>query len=249
MNRLDGKVALISGAARGIGAACARAMHAQGAAVVVSDILAEEAVALGDELGGRALGLSLDVSDHGSWAAAVSAGAEAFGPITVLVNNAGVIRRAGLLDSTEQEYRAMVDINQMGPFHGMRAVADGMKSAGGGSIVNMSSVAALGGMPGAIAYGATKWAVRGMTRSAAVELGDFGIRVNAVFPGPIRTPMMEGYPEDAFGFLPLPRFGQPEEVAATVVYLASDESSYITGTEHVVDGGLMGMNPGANRSR
>jgi 3alpha(or 20beta)-hydroxysteroid dehydrogenase len=249
MNRLTGKVALVSGAARGIGAACVRAIHDEGATVIAGDVLADEAIALCRELGDRALGVGLDVADAGAWDAAVSAATARFGPVTVLVNNAGIIRRAGLLDCTEAAYREVVDVNQIGPFLGMRAVAEDMKAAGGGSIVNVSSVAALGGMPGAIAYGATKWAVRGMTRSAAVELGPFGIRVNSVFPGPTRTPMMDGYPEDAFGFLPLPRFGTPEEVAAVITYLASDESSYVTAAEHVVDGGLTGMNPGANRSR
>jgi 3alpha(or 20beta)-hydroxysteroid dehydrogenase len=248
MAELEGKVAFVTGGSRGIGAATVRLLHAEGAQVVIADVLADDAQALAEELGPRALPVVLDVSDESQWTAAVKSARDAFGNVTVLVNNAGVIGRTGLLDTTEEDYRRVIDVNQIGPFLGMRAVADGMAEAGGGSIVNMSSIAALGGMPKAIAYGASKWAVRGMTRSAAVELGPKGIRVNSVFPGPIFTPMMEHVPEEAFSFLPLPRFGRPEEVADLVLFLASDRSTFITGAEHAIDGGMAGMNPGANRS-
>jgi 3alpha(or 20beta)-hydroxysteroid dehydrogenase len=243
---LAGRVALVSGAGRGIGAACARALHAAGAAVALGDVLADEARALAWELGERALAVELDVTSESSWEAAVRRCRAELGPLTTLVNNAGIMRRAGLADGTLADYRAVVDVNQVGPLLGMRAVLPDLREAGGAAIVNVASVAALGGMPGAIAYNSTKWAVRGLTRSAATELGPEGIRVNLVFPGPIRTAMLP-YPEDSFGWLPLERIGAPEEVAAVVAFLVSDEASFVTGAELAVDGGMTGMMTAANR--
>jgi 3alpha(or 20beta)-hydroxysteroid dehydrogenase len=247
MSRLGGKVALISGAARGIGAACARALHDEGAMVVLGDVLADGVRELAADLGERARAVELDVTSEDGWAAATAVADEAFGPVTALVNNAGIMVRAGLEETTLEQYRQVVDVNQIGPLLGMRAVTGPMRRAGGGAIVNISSVGGLGGMPGAIAYGSTKWAVRGLTRSAAVELGPHGIRVNAVFPGPISTSMLP-LPEDSFGYLPLGRVGAPAEVAAVVLFLLSDESSFVTAAEYAVDGGLTGMMTAANRT-
>jgi 3alpha(or 20beta)-hydroxysteroid dehydrogenase len=246
MGRLDGKIVLISGAARGIGAACARGMHSEGAAVVLGDVLAHQARELAAELGARATGLELDVTSETSWMTAVAHCRDQLGPLTTLVNNAGIMRRLGVLDGTLADYRSVVDVNQIGTLLGMRAAAEDLRVARGAAIVNFSSVAGFGGMPGAIAYNSTKWAVRGLTRSAAVEFGPLGIRVNAVFPGPVRTTMLP-FPEDSFGYLPLGRTADPAEVAAAVVFLASDEASFITGAELAVDGGLTGMMTGGNR--
>jgi 3alpha(or 20beta)-hydroxysteroid dehydrogenase len=248
VSRFAGKVALISGGARGIGEACAHALHQEGAAVTLGDVLVDDVQRVAADLGPRALAVELDVTSEASWAAATARANEEFGPVTALLNNAGLMRRAGVEETTLEQYREVVDVNQIGPLLGIRAVIADMRRAGGGAIVNVSSVGGLGGMPGAIAYGSTKWAVRGLTRSAAVELGPDGIRVNAVFPGPISTSMLP-FPEDSFGYLPLARVGSPSEVAAVVVFLLSDDSSFVTAAEYVVDGGLTGMMQAANRAR
>lgn len=248
MGSLDGKAVLISGAARGIGAACARAMHAEGAAVALGDVLTEQAREVAAELGTRSVAVELDVTSEASWEAAITECREEIGSLTTLVNNAGIMRRLGVADGTLADYRAVVDVNQIGTLLGMRATVDDLRHARGAAIVNFSSVAGFGGMPGAIAYNSTKWAVRGLTRSAAVEFGPLGIRVNAVFPGPVRTSMLP-FDEDSFGYLPLGRVADPSEVAAAVSFLASDEASFITGAELAVDGGLTGMMTGGNRPR
>lgn len=214
--------------------------------MALGDVLVGDAADIAASLGERARAIELDVTSERSWSGAVDATRACFGPVTVLVNNAGVMRPNAVDEGTLADYRAVIDVNQVGPYLGMRAVVGDMRAAGGGSIVNVSSVGALAGMPGAIAYAAAKSAVRGMSRSASVELGPDRIRVNAVFPGPISTSMLP-FPPDSFGFLPLGRSGAPEEVASVIVHLASDESRFVTGAEHVVDGGLMAMNPAANR--
>ncbi|WP_269821800.1 glucose 1-dehydrogenase [Nocardia asteroides] len=237
MSRLSGKVALISGAARGMGAAHARAVVAHGGQVVLGDILDEPGAALADELGDAAVYVPLDVRDPEAWGAAVRTAEERFGGLHVLVNNAGIVNGNLLPDFELSEWQKIIDINLTGTFLGMRASVPLLRKSGGGSIVNISSVEGLRGSAGLHGYVATKFAVRGLTKSAALELAPQGIRVNSVHPGLIRTPMTEGIPED-FLQIPLGRGADPEEVSALVVFLASDESSYSTGAEFVVDGGL-----------
>ncbi|MFC8043586.1 glucose 1-dehydrogenase [Nocardia sp. NPDC057353] len=237
MSRLSGKVALISGAARGMGAAHARAVVAEGGQVVLGDILDEPGAALADELGDAAAYVPLDVRDPEAWSAAVRTAEERFGGLHVLVNNAGIANGNLLPDFELSEWQKIIDINLTGTFLGMRASVPLLNKSGGGSIVNISSVEGMRGSAGLHGYVATKFAVRGLTKSAALELAPQGIRVNSVHPGLIRTPMTEGIPED-FLQIPLGRGANPEEVSALVVFLASDESSYSTGAEFVVDGGL-----------
>ncbi|MYW94115.1 glucose 1-dehydrogenase [Amycolatopsis rubida] len=242
-HRLSGKVALITGAARGQGAAAARAFVAQGAKVVIADVLDDEGEALAAELGEAAVFCHLDVSDEDGWTAAVETTAAAFGPPTVLVNNAGVLYFSELAKTPLAEYERVVRINQIGAFLGMRSVVEPMAGAGGGSIVNVSSVEGLAGMPFLVAYTATKFAIRGMTKVAALELGARGIRVNSVHPGMIDTKMVS----DAAGAevdvswvgkkVALGRVGRADEIAPLLVFLGSDESSYCTGGEFVADGG------------
>jgi 3alpha(or 20beta)-hydroxysteroid dehydrogenase len=237
VNRLAGKVALITGAARGQGAAAARAFVAEGARVVLADVRDEEGKALADELG--VTYRHLDVSEEDDWAAVV-----AETRFTVLVNNAGVLHFAPLADTSLADYERVIRINQIGTFLGMRAVVPGMIAAGGGSIVNTSSIEGLAAAPTLMAYTASKFAIRGMTKVAALELGDKGIRVNSVHPGMIDTRMLPtalgGIEVDLTRIgrrLPLRRVGRAEEIAGLLVFLAGDESSYCTGAEFVADGG------------
>jgi 3alpha(or 20beta)-hydroxysteroid dehydrogenase len=237
VNRLEGKVALITGAARGQGAAAARRFVAEGARVVLADILDEEGKALADELGADYR--HLDVSEEDEWASVV-----AETRFTVLVNNAGVLHFAPLADTALADYERVIRINQIGCFLGMRAVVPGMIAAGGGSIVNTSSIEGLAAAPLLMAYTASKFAIRGMTKVAALELGDKGIRVNSVHPGMIDTRMLPtalgGIEVDLARVgrrVPLRRAGAADEIANLLVFLASDESSYCTGAEFVADGG------------
>ncbi|MEU0878574.1 glucose 1-dehydrogenase [Lentzea sp. NPDC005914] len=239
--RLDGKIALITGAARGQGAAAARRFVAEGARVMITDVLDDQGKELAAELGAEYC--HLDVSDEDGWSEAVAYTVETFGDITVLVNNAGILHFSALADTTLADYQRVIGINQVGTFLGMRAVVASMKQAGGGSIVNVSSVEGLAGMPYLVAYTASKFAIRGMTKVAAMELGQHGIRVNSVHPGAIDTPMVSealGRPIDVSPIgkkLALRRIGQPEDVANVVLFLASDDSAYCTGGEFAVDGG------------
>ncbi|MGN2640626.1 glucose 1-dehydrogenase [Nocardia takedensis] len=237
MGRLTGKVALISGGARGMGAAHARAMIAQDARVVVADILDEEGAALVADLGPNAAYAHLDVRDKQQWLDAVADAVNRFGGLHVLVNNAGIVNGNLLVDFELAEWQRILDINLTGTFLGMQAAVPAMIEAGSGSIVNISSVEGMRGSPGLHGYTATKFAVRGLTKSAALELAPKGIRVNSVHPGFITTPMTQGIPAD-FLQIPLGRPAEAAEVSALVTYLASDESSYSTGAEFVIDGGL-----------
>lgn len=237
MGRVDGKVVLISGGARGMGAAHARALVAEGARVVLGDILDEEGAALATEIGGAARYVHLDVTQPDQWTDAVAAASETFGSLTGLVNNAGIVNGSTLQKFKLEKWQQILDVNLTGTFLGMRAAADAMIAAGGGSIVNVSSVEGLQGSPWAHGYVASKWAVRGITKSAALELAAQNVRVNSIHPGLIRTPMTEGIP-DGMLKIPMNRSADPSEVAAFVVFLMSDESSYATGTEFVMDGGL-----------
>jgi 3alpha(or 20beta)-hydroxysteroid dehydrogenase len=240
---LTGKRALITGAAGGQGAASASRFAASGAQVVVADVRDDAGAALVKSLGAAASYVHLDVSRPEHWAEAVDHATSAMAGIDVLVNNAGIIRTGALLDMPLSDFTDVVAVNQVGCFLGMQAVAPVMRAAGGGSIVNISSVAGLKGVAGAIGYSASKWAIRGLTKTAALELGPYGIRVNSVHPGTIDTDMVNG-PEFAaidrsayFAGLPVPRIGKPEEVSELVAFLESDASAYITGAEFVIDGG------------
>ncbi|WP_225731131.1 MULTISPECIES: glucose 1-dehydrogenase [unclassified Nocardia] len=238
MGRLTGKVALISGAARGMGAAHARAMVAEDARVVLSDVLDEEGTAVAKELGDNATYVHLDVREPEQWRAAVEEAVQRFGALNVLVNNAGIANGNLLADFELDKWQQIVDINLTGTFLGMQAGARAMIEAGdGGSIINISSVEGLRGTAGLHGYTATKFAVRGLTKSAALELAQYGIRVNSVHPGLITTTMTEKIPADLLQ-IPLGRAAAPTEVSALITFLASDESSYSTGAEFVIDGGL-----------
>ena len=244
MSRLEGKVAIITGAAQGMGAAHATEFIKQGAKVVLTDLNEEKGAALAAELGENALFVKQDVTSEQGWADVVAAAEEKFGPVNVLVNNAGISLNKFMLELSLDEYMKIVNINQVSVFLGMKAVAGSMIKAGGGSIVNISSINGLVG--GAVGYTDTKFAVRGMTKAAALNLAHMGIRVNSVHPGVIATPMImqEDAKEAIEEFakqIPLKRVSQPEEVSQVVVFLASDESSYSTGAEFVVDGGITAM--------
>jgi 3alpha(or 20beta)-hydroxysteroid dehydrogenase len=241
--RLAGKVALITGAASGQGEAEVRLFAAEGAKVVVTDIADGRPVA--SALGDAAIFLDLDVTDEPQWRHAVDAALEAFGRIDVLVNNAGVGFPPRTIDAEDPDHhRRLIDINLDGVYLGMRAVVPAMSAQRSGSIVNVSSIDGLVGVAGMTSYAATKFAVTGMTRSAALELGPRGIRVNSIHPGVISSPMVRNAPADVLARLqtvldrqPIARMGTPEEVAYLALYLASDESSYCTGAQFVIDGG------------
>jgi 3alpha(or 20beta)-hydroxysteroid dehydrogenase len=249
MGRLDEKVALISGGARGLGRAMAEALVAEGARVVIGDLLEKEAAETAREIGERALAIRLDVTQERSWEDAIAATLAAFGFLNVLVNNAGTAEGSAFHETTLDSYRRVTEVNQTGVFLGMRAAVDPMTRAGGGSIVNISSIDGMVGSPGIISYIASKWAVRGMTKAVAMELAPRGIRVNSVHPGHVHTllaskpgedrrPIEEMIEKHTRRFAPMGRTGMPSEIAKLVAFLASDDSSYCTGSEFVADGGF-----------
>ena len=221
-----------------MGAAHARMLVAEGAKVVIGDILDEKGQALADELGDAARYVHLDVTQADQLDAAVSTAVESYGRLNVLVNNAGIVAVGKIGKFDMVQWQRVIDVNLTGTFLGMQAVVAQMKAAGGGSIINVSSIEGLRGAPMVHPYVASKWAVRGLAKSAAIELGRHNIRVNSLHPGFIKTPMTEHFPDDLVS-APLGRPGQSEEVATFVVFLASDESSFSTGAEFVVDGGLV----------
>ncbi|NVN52480.1 glucose 1-dehydrogenase [Mycolicibacterium hippocampi] len=236
--RLAGKVALISGGARGMGASHAHEMVAHGAKVVCGDLLDTEGELVVKELGENARYVHLDVTRSEDWEAAVAVAVGEFGGLDVLVNNAGILNIGTVEDYELSEWHRILDINLTGVFLGIRAVTPTMKNAGHGSIINISSIEGMAGTIASHGYTATKFAVRGLTKSVSLELGQFGIRVNSVHPGLVKTPMADWVPEDIFQSA-LGRIAQPREVSNMVVYLASDESSFSTGSEFVVDGGVL----------
>ncbi len=245
MTRLESKVALVTGAGRGLGAAVCKWMINEGATVVAADIDPSHGQKCGDELGERASFIELDVTNEPSWDSAVSAIIEKFGRIDVLVNNAGLVWIAPLIDTSLEDYQRLVAVNQTGPYLGMRAVLPAMIKAGRGSIVNVSSMNGIRGMPGESIYSATKHAVIGMTRSVALEVAESGIRVNAVCPGAMDTPMLEEVDLGADGkstvealapLVPFKRVATAAEVAEVVGFLSSDAASYCSGAEFVADG-------------
>ena len=237
-----------------MGAAEARLFVSEGAKVVVCDVRDDEGGTLADDIGAGAIYQHLDVTREEEWATAVAATTAAFGRLDVLVNNAGIAEAAPLEQMTLESYRRVIDVNQIGVFLGMRAVVEPMTAAGGGSILNVSSIDGMIGMNGILSYVASKWAVRGMTKAAAMELAPKGIRVNSIHPGFIRTDLGTPAgvdPADIHALLdahteklaPLRRTGRPEEIANLALFLASDESSYSTGSEFVADGGLIAGYP------
>lgn len=241
--RLEGKVAVISGAAQGQGEAEARRFVAEGASVVIGDINDERGEAVATSLGASARFVHLDVTVPADWDAAVAAAEAAFGPVDILVNNAGILVFGPLQTLTAEQLQTSLDVNLLGTFHGMKAVYRSMKSAGGGSIVNISSFGGMTGLPMLGAYVAAKFAVRGLTKTAAIDFARAGIRVNSVHPGGVDTPMTrnpDGTSTDDSMYnqtLPIKRHATADEIASMVLFLASDESSYCTGSEFVVDGG------------
>lgn len=234
--RLAGKVALVSGGARGMGASHVRTFVAEGAKVVFGDILDDEGKAVAAELGDAVRYVHLDVTKPEDWDAAVATALGEYGHLDVLVNNAGIINIGTLEDYALSEWQRILDINLTGVFLGIRAVVKPMKEAGRGSIINISSIEGMAGTIACHGYTASKFGVRGLTKSAALELGPNNIRVNSIHPGLIKTPMTEWVPDDTFQTA-LGRAAEPKEVSSLAVYLASDESSYSTGSEFVVDGG------------
>jgi 3alpha(or 20beta)-hydroxysteroid dehydrogenase len=245
MGALEGKVAIVTGGARGQGEAHVRRFAAEGARVLATDVLDELGAGVAADTGDGVVYLHHDVTEEEQWATVVARAEDELGGVDILVNNAGIARMAPLVQMSTDDYMDVIKVNQVAVFLGMRAVAPAMQRRGGGSIINISSVDGMAGMAYVIGYVASKFAVRGMTKTAAMELGPLGIRVNSVHPGGVDTPMirppgLEDVDYDAmFRRLPIPRCGTPEDIAALVTFLASDESSYITGSEHVIDGGLL----------
>ncbi|MFB4299994.1 glucose 1-dehydrogenase [Actinomadura sp. NTSP31] len=248
MGQLDGKVALITGGARGMGKAHVKRFVAEGAKVVFGDVLEEEGAKLAAELGDDVRFVRMDVTSPDDWQNAIGTATSTFGALNILVNNAGILRHKTIEDMALEEFRLIIEVNLMGQWLGIKSVTPAMRAAGGGSIVNVSSTEGFVGADGLAAYSASKFGVRGLTKSAARELGKDGIRVNSIHPGGIITPLFmqddiiaaKADSADALmKALPLRRMGKSKEVSGLVVYLASDDSSYCTGSEVQVDGGLL----------
>ena len=248
MGRLDGKVALITGGARGMGKSHVRHFVAEGARVVLGDVRDEQgaAVAAGFRTDTCRF-VHHDVTSERDWSGAVAATLEAFGRLDVLVNNAGILRHAPIADMPHADFRQVLEVNLVGTWLGIKTVTAPMTATGGGSIVNISSIEGFAGAAGLSAYSASKFAVRGLTRTAAQELGRNGIRVNSVHPGGVMTSMAitaaeafaDADPTALFKTMPIPRLAEPIEISRLVAFLASDESSYTTGSEFLADGGLL----------
>ncbi|EKX62745.1 glucose 1-dehydrogenase [Streptomyces ipomoeae] len=238
MGRLSDRVAIVTGGVGGIGAAVVRLLASEGAAVVIADVREEEGADLAAELGGRARHVYLDVSDEAGWRQAVDEAERELGPVSVLVNNAGVTAWGPMEEQRLDSFRRVIDINLQGPWLGMRAVAPSLRRAGGGVIVNISSLAGLTAYAGIGAYAASKWGLRGLTKAAALELAPDRVRVCSVHPGAIRTPMTAGFDDSYVSGQPIPRFGEPEEVARMVLFIIAD-ATFSTGSEFVLDGGVL----------
>jgi NAD(P)-dependent dehydrogenase (short-subunit alcohol dehydrogenase family) len=233
------RVALVTGAARGQGAAIVKRLVKDGLRVAACDVLADELAATVECVGGEAaIAISLDVTSEEQWQAAVATAVERFGALTTLVNNAGVLHRASLADETPAGFEGSWRVNCLGPFLGIRAALPHLREADGAAIVNTCSTGAIRPFPNHAAYGSSKWALRGLTQVAAAELAASGIRVNAVFPGPVETPMLDDSTQARLTERAvLGRLGQPMEIADAVAFLVSQQASFITGSELVVDGG------------
>ncbi|MEU2033674.1 glucose 1-dehydrogenase [Nocardia amamiensis] len=246
MGQLDGKVALVTGGARGMGAEHVRQFVAEGAQVVFGDVLDHEGMALAAELGPAARYVHHDVTSEADWSAAVSAAVAQYGRLDAVVNNAGILRFVPIAEMGLADFTSIMNVNVTGTWLGIKTAAPVLAETGGGSVVNVSSVEGFVGAAGLSAYSASKFAIRGITKSAARELGHLGIRVNSLHPGGIATPMTAGVAgesgvdgDEFFASLPIPRWGQPAEVSHVAVFLASDAASYCTGGEFVVDGGML----------
>jgi 3alpha(or 20beta)-hydroxysteroid dehydrogenase len=241
MGQLDGKVIIITGAAQGMGAMHARRCIEEGARVLFTDLQVEAGQALAKELGRDALFVEQNVTSEADWDRVVAAGLEGFGRIDGLVNNAAIWSVAPILEESPERLHQMLEVNVVGTWWGIRKVAIPMRDCGGGSIINLSSIAGTRGIPGHGSYGASKWAVRGLSKVAASELGAFNIRVNSVHPGAVEGTGMflveEPEYEQLFKNQPLARPGSREEISGLVIFLLSDSSTFITGQEHVIDGG------------
>src|SRR5712671_5251434 len=249
MQRFHNRTVIVTGSARGMGASHARGFVAEGANVVIADVLEKEGRTLARELGDHAIFSRRDVTSDGDWAATVAAAEDAFGPVSVLVNNAGIVRFGPIAETEPAAWRRVIDINLTGSYLGIRAVVSSMRKAGGGAIANTSAGAGMTGTPGVAAYVASKWGVRGLTKTAALELARDNIRVNSIHPGNVRTPMVAGSEAAAVGAgivrdLAIPRIAEPEEITQLVLFVASDQASFSTGSEFIADGGhLLGPVP------
>ncbi|MFE9773692.1 glucose 1-dehydrogenase [Streptomyces sp. NPDC005931] len=236
MGRLDERVAIVTGGSRGIGAAVARLFAAEGAAVVVADVLDDEGERLTAELGAPARYAHLDVSSEDGWQTVVRETESSLGPVSVLVNNAGIVEWGSVEEQSPEAFRRVIDVNLQGPWLGMRTTAPSLRRAGGGVIVNISSIAGMTGYAGIASYVASKWGVRGLTKAAALDLAP-DIRVCSVHPGVVRTAMTADFDDSFTAAQPLPRFGEPEEVARMVLFVVAD-ATFSTGVEFVLDGGV-----------
>jgi len=245
MDRLKGKVAIVTGGARGMGAATSRLFVAEGAKVVIADLLEQDGAALATELGDAATFVRHDVTEEASWRQVIDTANAKFGGIDVLVNNAGVLLFRTIAETTKADYEKVISVNLVGSFLGVKLVGEQMAARGKGSIVNISSVDGMKGANGLAAYCSSKWGIRGLTRVAAMEFGHKGVRVNSVHPGGIDTAMGNPYAEQKaevnkrYTMVPAQRVGEPDEVAKTSLFLASDDSSYLIGAEIAVDGGML----------
>jgi len=242
MTSLSGLTAIVTGAAGAMGEQEARMLAERGANVVLTDVRQEEGTAIANDIGDAAIFVQHDVSSESGWNTVIETALSTFGSVNVLVNNAAISKAFKLIDTDVDTFDLVYRVNQLGVFLGMKSVVEPMKAAGGGSIINISSVAGLQGTSTIFAYSASKWAVRGMTQSAALELARYKIRVNSVFPGVIDTPMNDANPPGMNEVLvkttPLRRMGQASEVAEAVVFLASLQASFATGAELAIDGGM-----------
>ena len=252
MKRFANQTVIVTGGARGLGASHARGFIAEGANVVIADVLELEGRTLADELGDHAIFSRLDVTSDRDWAATVAAAEDAFGPVSVLINNAGIVRFGPIAETEPAAWRQVIDINLTGTYLGIRAVVPSMRKAGAGSIVNRSSGAGFTATFGLAAYVASKWGVRGLTKTAALELARDNIRVNSIHPGAVRTPMQTEWDvvataPAAVKALAIPRLGEPEELTRMVLFVASGEASFSTGSEFIADGGLL-LGPVPNSS-
>ncbi|MFD0274222.1 SDR family NAD(P)-dependent oxidoreductase [Kitasatospora sp. NPDC127111] len=236
MGRLNEKNAVVTGGARGIGAAIARAFAEEGASVTIADVLCPEGEALAAELGSSARFNRLDVTSAEDWAATVANAEHDHGPVAVLVNNAGVVDFGPIEEQTPESFRRVLDVNLYGAWLGLHTVVPSLRRAGGGVVINISSTAGLMGYANLGAYVASKWGLRGLTKTAALELASDGVRVCSIHPGPILTPMTAGMDESITADQPIPRYGTPEEVAVMALFIAAD-ATFTTGSEFVIDGG------------